>query len=278
MAKFKQFEDLQILDFEAEVFEFPMHSQNYYELMYIFSGKGLHWLNGHSLEYESGSFFLISSEDEHWFDIHDKTSFTAIKFTDDYFAKWESSQIQGFKQISERIMRNRLLKEMRLFIDEPNNALFRTTMKNIQSFHPRKNASGSLFVFHQILSLFGLIEENLPIKDIPFESIQSQDKLLVSYIHQNIYFPEKLRIKVIADLFNIAESYFGMYFKRNFGMRFQDYTSEYKIALINKRLKSGSQTIKEIAEEFGFCDESHLSHFYKSRTNKTPVFQKKGMN
>ena len=91
---------------------------------------------------------------------------------------------------------------------------------------------------------------------------------IITYLHHNIYKPEKIRINNLAAHFNISESYFSNYFKRNFDISLRDYISHYRLTLIEKRIETGRDTLKQIADEFGFIDESHLSHYYKRNKNK----------
>jgi len=58
--------------------------------------------------------------------------------------------------------------------------------------------------------------------------------------------------------FHIAGNYSSAYFKRNFDMSCREYVNNYRIKLIGKRMETGNQTLKEVADEFGFTDESHL--------------------
>ncbi|MGJ1242108.1 AraC family ligand binding domain-containing protein [Sphingobacterium siyangense] len=59
----KQFEPLRISEFIEDSFHLPPHEQNYYELVYIRSGKGTHVINKFELNYEPGDVFLISPAD-----------------------------------------------------------------------------------------------------------------------------------------------------------------------------------------------------------------------
>lgn len=86
MTKLKQFDALKLFDFEESNFHLTVHGQNYYELVYIYKGSGIHEINNNSLAYNAGDLFVISPEDEHNFKIEKRTRVIAIKFTDDYFS------------------------------------------------------------------------------------------------------------------------------------------------------------------------------------------------
>jgi AraC-like DNA-binding protein len=60
------------------------------------------------------------------------------------------------------------------------------------------------------------------------------------------------------------------YFKRSFGVAYQEYLDSYRIKLIEKRLEIGGLKLKQIAQEFGFTDVSHLSKVFRKLTEASP--------
>ncbi|EHQ30344.1 helix-turn-helix domain-containing protein [Mucilaginibacter paludis] len=270
MKKLKQFDALLVEEYEETVFHQPSHSQNYYEIVYIFEGNGVHWLNDSGITYNSGDLFVVSPEDKHYFEIKQRTRFAIVKFTDSYFCD-KQHLIPDDLLINrpETIMRNKLLKEGKLALDESARYLLNNTMCNIVASKDRKDLTSSPFIYCQVLSVFGLIKEAMAQLDIPLRSRLPDLKALTLYIHQHIYEPEKIQVKNVAANFNIAPNYFSVYFSRNFDMSYRDYINNYRIKLIEKRVMAGL-TLKQIANEFGFSDESHLSHFFRKRIALSP--------
>ena len=81
MPKLNQFETLVIDEFEEEKFHLPEHSHTYYEIIYIKKGCGVHHLNKNLLSYKAGDLFVLSPDDEHYFDIKKSTKlFPTIAF------------------------------------------------------------------------------------------------------------------------------------------------------------------------------------------------------
>ncbi|MFF5383265.1 AraC family transcriptional regulator [Pedobacter suwonensis] len=272
MPTLKQFNTLVILEFEEKHFHLPTHSHTYYEIVYIYKGSGIHQLNHNCIPYKAGDLFVISPEDEHYFDIKKSTHFAYIKFTDSYFSSKNHLVTDEFLAAKpESIMCNKLLKEMKLVLDEPCKTILRNTVDNIVAYNCHNNVASSPLVFYQILSIFGLIKEAVAKMDVHIDHGLADKERLISYIHQHIYEPELTQIKHISNHFNIAVSYFSAYFKRNFDISYREYINTYRTALIEKRLASGQLTLKQIAQEFGFTDESHLSHFFKNRKKISPA-------
>jgi|SRR6218665_1052899 len=260
-----QFEQLVIHDYEERTFHLPPHSHTYYELVYIHKGSGVHLLNRNRFPYKKGDLFIISPEDKHYFEIDKSTRFTFIKFTDEYFSGHKMYyEADAFVSLApESIMRNKLLKEVKLKMDEPCISILKNTIENIVAYNCKKDIVRSPLMFYQILSILGLIKESAARLNIRIDNGQPEKEELISYIHQHIYEPSLIRIKSIAAHFDISPTYFSDYFKNKFGISYRNYINDYRISIIEKRLVVSSITISQIADEFGFTDESHLNKFFK---------------
>ena len=257
-------------------YHLPTHSHTYYEIIYIIKGNGIHQLNNNLLPYQSGDLFVISTDDEHYFDIKKTTRFFFIKFTDTYFNSNRKLSCDEFLlNTPENIMRDKSLKENVLKMNKACAAILKNTINNIRTYNCKTNISTSPIVFYQILSIFGLIKESLQQQNIKITGSGIDNDQIISYIHQNIYDPKLVQIKNIAEHFNISESYFGTYFRRNFSISYRDYNNKLRTQLIEKRILNKQLSMKQIAYEFGFTDESHLSNYFKKQRNMKPSEVKK---
>ncbi|WP_367652303.1 helix-turn-helix domain-containing protein [Sphingobacterium sp. BN32] len=86
---------------------------------------------------------------------------------------------------------------------------------------------------------------------------------ILDYIQENIRQPDLLKISVIANHFGISPTYLGSYFRRQCKETIQQYISAYRIGLIEHRLRFSEKRAHEIADEFGFADESHINKLFK---------------
>ena len=266
--KRRQFDPLVIRSFDNAVSPFPKHSHTYYEMFYIHEGSGIHITNNHQVAYQSGDLFLISPEDEHYLAIDKHTYYTIIRFTDQFFNSGSlSAPPTHLSLCPEDMMRYKLFKEIKITFDEPCKAALKNIIQNIAAFSGVPDASNSPFLYYQILSIFGLIQQAIIRLDPRFDNRPPGKEELISYIHQHIYEPEKIKIKDIAAHFNIAPSYFSSWFKRNFEISYRDYINGYRTKLIEIRVGTDKLTLRQIAAEFGFTDVSHLSSYFKKKTS-----------
>ncbi|SFW78885.1 AraC family transcriptional regulator [Chitinophaga sancti] len=268
MKKLRQFDALVIEVFVKEQFHQPSHSQTYYEIVYIFTGSGRHYLNNSVVDYRANDWFLISPEDTHYLEIKRKTHFGVIKFTDSYFSERKPLMPNSLLKFQpEMMMRNKAFKEMRLTMDELSQQNLLRTIKTLIESRNRKEVLSSPYIFYQVLSLFALFQQQWGNMNTQY-NWNNDKQALISFIHQYIYNPEMIQVKHLSQTFNISPHYFGKYFKNNYGIPFREYIDNYRIKLIEGRVAAGL-TQRQIADEFGFTDESHLSNYFKKRTATT---------
>jgi AraC-like DNA-binding protein len=270
MRTLKQFEPLVIHDFTEKVFHMESHGHTYFEIGYIYKGTGTHFLNNSILEYQSGDIFLVCPQDSHTFNIRKRTRFVFIKFTESYFSLFDFGQHHAGPLVPIELMNTRALKENKLEIKEPQSTILKNTIDSIVAFdRTSENIINSMTIYHQILSILALVRDVLGKTELS-PTTDALAEPIISYIHQHIYSPPELKISNVSAQFNVAPKYFSAYFKRVYGIGYSQYINKYKAALIELRFESKQFTIKQVAEEFGFTDESHLSRFFKKFHTESP--------
>ena len=73
-----------------------------------------------------------------------------------------------------------------------------------------------------------------------------------------------LTVNEAAELCNLSVSYFAVIFKQQFGLSFGRYERNYRLNGAAVAIRRGA-TLKEAADEWGFCDKSHLARLLKGR-------------
>ncbi|WP_256006764.1 helix-turn-helix domain-containing protein [Pedobacter deserti] len=275
MKILKQFDPLTIT-FDPEVREScARHSHNHFEIVYINKGTGQHFFNDNAQEYRTGDLFLISPGDQHFFEIGAITAFTYIKFNEAYFESKTHLAPAHYYFTPEAIMKLSMLKEIKIEIEHPQSVVLKSIIDSILAYDRVKDVAHSVVVFYLLLGIFGIVREAMQAKQVVATIDDRSNGQVLSYLHENIYRREKLTIKAVAAHFHISVKYFSNYFKRNFDTAYQEYLDNYRIKLIEKRMAIGGIKLKQIAQEFGFTDVSHLSKVFKKLTGLTPTDYKK---
>lgn len=239
----------------------------HYELQYIIKGKGQHVINEHSYNYEKGDLFILTPQDNHFFIFQEKSAICIIKFNESYFESFLLDD--DFKQLLSRFLfpRRRIIlsHDCKKNIGELINLIMKE-YKNASDFQ-------NIIIKNALSLILALMseDESLALASPKDERIQS----ILNYIDQHIMEKHLLSTQNIAEKFNINKNYFNQYFRKATGSSYKKYIQTYALNLIAHRLVHQDKTISQLAFEFGFSDESHLSNAFKAQFNQTPSSFKK---
>lgn len=271
MKKISLSEPLKIVDIIKEESSYELHAQDYFEIVYIHYGNGIHTFNGIKVPYEKGDLFMATPGDRHYFTVNSVTRFTCIKFTPGYFEFHGNPRKNiSYEVTHAHIMQIQWLKRDKITVKEPCQTILKNIFENIILYNTAIDVVRSPIVYYQILSVFGMIKEYLEARNIELKKQTPTNAYIAAYIQENIYSRELISIKAIARHFNISPSYFSNYFKRNFGTGYKEYLEKLLLQFIKQRLGTRDRRLKQIADEFGFTDVSHLSKFFKRHEGVSP--------
>lgn len=253
MKRYRQFQPLIISHFETGEWQHPVHQHNHYEFIFIQKGSGRHVINQSRIDYKQGNIFLIGPDEEHYFEIAERTGFVFIKFTDPYM--YNETVSPGQLRHLEYLMSSRKTHLSAFQLNGQDQKTLEHMIAVILSLKDDLLANEQLIWF-QILALANLLQRNMPELN-PTVTRTRDMQAIFCYIHKHIYSPDKLRATAMAGHFNTTPGYMGPYFKRNAGITLREYIRNYRRTLLQQRIEHG-HSLKQIAAEFGLTDESHV--------------------
>lgn len=248
----------------------PEHSHSFFELVYIVYGTGVQLINNNSFNYSEGHMFLITPEDSHSFEVSSKTGFFFIRFNDIYIKSGLIDSVQT-KRL-ELILENANHQPGCILRNKSDKLFTRPLVEAIIRERSNHNLFDNELVVQLVNSIIIIVARNIA-KCLPAKINSGSEKRIVSiiqYVQNNIYNPEKIKAGDIAQHFGLSEFYMGRYFKKHTGETLQQYILNYKLRLIEIRLKYSDLRIGEIAFELGFSDESHMVKFFKKAKGISP--------
>lgn len=257
---------------ETSAYTAPTHTNTFFEMVFVLEGTGLQMINDHQLPYAPDKLFLIFPQDKHGFDVRTFSRFFFIRFSNDYVSTQPSEHMRALEYIfhSHNHLPGCILQTV---TDKPFvRAAVEALIRENQSHSPHQQR-----VIQQLLNtVLTLAARNITLQHSSIVSPNGHDVLsLMNYVHQHIFEPEWLRVEKIARVFHLSPTYVGEYFRKHTGESLQQYVMLYKLKLIETRLRYTDLRINEIADEFGFTDQSHLNRIFKKYKGKTPLEYRK---
>lgn len=234
---------------------------SFFQMAYVISGSGYLEINKNRIEYSYGNLMLLTPNDHHSFVVSQATEFLFVKFNEKFIKEFSGERMNSVEcllyyasHLSGCILRNK-----------PDEFLVKSIVDSILHCLKNKDLYHEELLLNYINALIVIAARNIS-KIKPDQVQESTDRRIleiIDYIQSNIYTPSKLRASVIAKRFSLSTTYLGSYFKTHSGETILQFISNYKIRLIEHRLRFSDIRINEIVEEFGFSDESHLNKFFK---------------
>lgn len=255
----------------------------FFEIVQILDGQGTRIVNQNKFSYNKGSIFLFTPLDCRGFESSTYTRFCSIRFSEVFLEQYKSKQekekvIQWLKQLENIFTRHNRFEEV-LIRHEGDCQMIASLINNMIDEYSNKQSYYDENLQHLVTLVLNIISRNVSRKEVTTLNTTPDEPLInkiLVHLHRHIDCPEKLRIKHLAQQFNLSVNYVGEYFKRLTGESLHCYITQYKMSVIEQRLTYSQQAIGQIADELGFADESHLSRHFKKHKGITPVeFRKK---
>lgn len=270
--KLIQFEPLFLRDFVTDIWPFPLHNHNHYELMLVNKGQGFHVLNGKRTRYSSNVVFFLVPEDVHDFIIEEETHFSVIKFlpsvlkdginknNTDYWDNFLTSLGSRVPLLPEFKIETTVIERIKAII-QVMVAEWRQNKERVTELHSNLLRALLLILEKCINDPAGSEIRNYG--DTKINRIQN-------YIHSHISRPEKLSLEELSKLFGMSQSTMRLFFRKEMGVSLRDYINSLKLEHIKERMLNSSNSLSEIAENFGFTDSSHFYRFFIKHTGFSP--------
>ncbi|MGJ1436048.1 AraC family transcriptional regulator [Sphingobacterium siyangense] len=234
---------------------------NFFEFVYVLSGNGVHGINGNELRFEPGDLFLITPKDYHSFSLTSICEFMVIRFGEYYVREYQWKSIDHI----ECLLYNASDLSGSVLINQEDKKMVSSLVQHLHQTLIQESVYTEDLVRHLVNALIVIAARNIAIIKPKNISPHADNRILqlLDYIQEHIRYPARLTIAVIAKRFDLSPTYLGSYFRKQCNESLQHYISSYRIRLIEHRLRFSDKRVHEIADEFGFADESHINKFFK---------------
>jgi len=250
----------------------------FFEIVQIMEGEGTRIVNESRLPYSKGSIFLFTPLDCRGFESSTPTRFCSIRFSEIFLSNTKVREekeriIYWLCQLENIFTQHNRFEKVLIKSDSDCKMIF-AIIENMMTEYLGKQSYYDENLQHLVTVVLNIIARNVShtgfaVSDTKFNE-PLINKILV-YLRTNIHCPEKLKIKNLAAQFHLSVNYIGEYFKKLTGESLQCYITQYKMNVIRQRLGFSAYSIAQIANEFGYADESHFNRQFKKQNGITPA-------
>lgn len=271
MQLFNSFYALNVFSLELKTWDYPIHKHNFYELILIAEGNGIHHLNESSFPYAKGDIYLMTPADAHRFEIVDETRFIFVKFNEQLLTeKLDGRKATRWLKIFEQMLHSKSALQSSIIKNQNDtiwaSQLFEQLLAEYKA--PQK------YTREILLELFGalmlIVSRNFSFTAIPNLHEDKLDEIL-GYIRHHANQAEKLNLKQMASLFSLSPNYLSAFIKKHTGLTPQQHTMKFRMQTADALIKQNRLNINEIAAHLGFNDASHFNKLYKKYRGHSPT-------
>jgi AraC-like DNA-binding protein len=264
------FQPLEIITFDSDYIDCPLKNNTYFELVFVSSGSGYRIVDGHQLSFATGYFFLHLPQEANAIQLQERSLLHFIKFHRVVFnadqAIFMGAFFQDWFRRMEFILHSEQSKIENLIVDLEDGRLIKALINLLI-----EESAGKKLCFDQnvkacLFMLLNITARNILKRSWTGEADFQHDEVkkdIITYINYHIFEPEKISLTSLAEHFAISASYFSEYFKTRYGMPLKKYILEYKLRLVESRLKHTTLSLTEIASGLQFTDTSHMNRMFK---------------
>jgi len=234
------------------------HSHEFIELVYIFSGKGIHNINSKSYFISAGDLLLIRRDEVHSIYPLSEEKSTLEWINCIFIPEYINFDFNVFSSGSRFI--GTFGYEM--------NSMFASMLEEFQN-----KKAGYLDILKNylfiILSKLSRVSQGYKEKE---SYANTKKKMIVKktldYIE--LHYKEKISLAVITPEVLISAAYLSRIFREIVNTSITEYTNNYRLEQSCKLLSDPALTISQIALEVGFCDIKFYYRFFEKHMGLTP--------
>jgi len=233
------------------VHDFPVHTHKYYEIHYIYKGRGVMTAPDARYSIKPHRLIIIPPGEEHSVRIEEPMGFHIIRIHNPWGEK-------GFiDNLCDQCRRQEgfLLTPARMF-----------EMKRLMVLAKMETPQAQKTVWHGVM---GLLSQLLIPEDLKTRS--NTDDTMIQVLHfmdQNLN--TRITLEALAARVNLTPSRLSHLFKERTGRSPIDYFLRLKVDAACYMLESSDYINKEMADHLGFSDEYHFSKVFKKKTGISP--------
>ncbi len=238
------------------------HRLDFYQLIYISGGAGIHTVDFHTVPFRTGSFIPVAKDQVQQFHVDSEIKGYVILFTPDFLVREKID----FRYLYDFILFNSQLSPVLLQCDTDTKFLIEMLAKAY--FNEKEFEQEELFRNYLKIILIRLEQNKRSFSAIQNESVLTLTMQFKKALDNNISY--KTKVLDICEILGVNSKKLNAALKLTSNKTAKEYLDE-RVVLEIKRLLSYSEfSIKEIAYDIGFEDATNLTKYFKKHTSFLP--------
>ena len=254
-----------VMDCHTRVGECLPHTHDFLELVYVFSGKGIHVVDGMEQEVHKGSVVVINPDQVHSFKSQD--GHTIMNFLiDPSFLGGGLDSDSDFSDVKRRYGCLSQEKATSFYQLATKDIVFAEHLCNSMNDEiKRKSVEFESVLLACMQAFVSLIIRS---ESAEINSKKSVWGDVIEFIDQ--HFSEKITIELIAKNFFFNPAYLGRAFRDYYKMSIKDYIKEKRIKQALELLIETSMTVESIAAQVGYASRTRFYADFEEIIGKRP--------
>ena len=252
----------------------PLHTHDFLEIVYVFSGNSLHTVNGMQYAASAGDLLFIDLGCTHSFTCGKRFSYANIILKPEFISR----EPQGFNNAFSLLQLDDF-KDLRQVVDPSNrlvhlspeeSELFEGFIKLVLSEQNANNGGKELLlrsVFNALL-IFTFRKMALPMKEEGEIGVQ-----LLDYLKANC--TQRLSLEKISADCHYSPAHFSRLFKKYTGQTFTQYVTSCRLDVACRLLCETEMSVDEICSESGFTNRTKFFTSFEEKFGCTPLKYRK---
>lgn len=280
----KQFPINIITHFHKPGDEYQIHSHEFIELIYVYSGKGYHTYKDATHNLSEGDICVIKPGEYHgYYTDNDSTMETYLVLFQPEVLREELFNLSNVEEIMEFFYLQIFLKRDYELTDKLTlnpreririDILIKTIMEELEN----KELGYELLIKSRLIEMFIFLSR---VYEKHKNSINKheEDDLMISWVIEFIehHYNKQMNLDDICRLAGMSRSAFTHKFKNQTGTNLLNYRNDIRIKQAKHLLLTSNKKIIDISNEVGFLDISNFNKVFKKNTGMSPkVFKKNG--
>ncbi|MFU0871172.1 helix-turn-helix domain-containing protein [Kluyvera sichuanensis] len=228
----------------------PLHAHDFYEMVCVSSGSGMHVIDGISWPISCGSVFIVSPNEEHYFEKVEKLSLLNILIHPDFLTETLLTLLADFAPNKQFMATHQTIVHSAFYTNLLNEEL-------------NKDLAWRSIMLETLFTQLAVFLQRGHVSQTSHRCAKEDSIIyLLNYLHHN-YANDQLSIDYLAQKFNIQKRMLERKVHSITALTPNDYITHVRLCHAMNLLVTSEQSITDIAYLCGFNDSNYFSHRFK---------------